>query len=164
MAMHPTGGGTHPDDSDLYADAESDGALTPIHDHGPNQLQSQGQNPGGPPPIHAQAQFSIQVTTPPTNGGHGNGNRDQTDPNQSSSNRPTSNASGSSATCRLNGCDKPAFVDATTQHQSEYCSQRHREEAVMSGQVNPCIMCLKMPRSQTDHFCSRACREKALSA
>lgn len=132
MAMHPTGGGTHPnheDDSDLYADANDDGEVTPNYDHSPNQFQGQGQNIGGPPPIHAQAQFSIQVTTPPTgtSGGHGNGNRDPTDPNQSTLKRPTSGASGSSATCRLDGCDKPVFMDQTTGLQSEYCSQSHRE-------------------------------------
>jgi len=149
MAMHPTGGGTQPnyeDDSDLYADADDDGGATPLYGLNPNQLQGEGQNTGGPPTG--------------TSGGHGNGS---IDPNQLSSKRPTSTASGSSATCRLNGCDKPVFTDPTTGHRSEYCSQKHREEAVTSGQVNPCIMCLKMPKSQTDHFCSKACRDKALS-
>ena len=111
MAMHPTGGGTQPiyeDDSDLYADADDDGGVTPLHDLNPNQLQ--GQNTGGPPTG--------------TSGGHGNG---PTDPNQLSSKRPTSSALGPPATCRLNGCDKPVFTDQPTGHRSEYCSQKHRE-------------------------------------
>lgn len=45
---------------------------------------------------------------------------------------------------------------------SDYCSQRHREEAVTSGLVDPCIMCLMFPQSEKDYFCSRACREDAL--
>lgn len=36
-------------------------------------------------------------------------------------------------------------------------------EAVESGLVSPCIMCLTMPQSNVDHFCGRACREGALS-
>ncbi|KAF9648841.1 hypothetical protein BDM02DRAFT_3114857 [Thelephora ganbajun] len=66
-------------------------------------------------------------------------------------------------TCRLTGCGKPVYMDATSNQVSEYCSKRHREEAVIIGQVKACVMCLKMPRSSTDHFCSKACREAALS-
>jgi len=66
-------------------------------------------------------------------------------------------------TCRLTGCGNPVYTDATYNHTSEYCSKRHREEAVTTGQVQPCIMCLKMPRSNADHFCSKVCREGALS-
>ena len=36
-------------------------------------------------------------------------------------------------------------------------------EAVTTGQVKACIMCLKMPRGIADHFCSKVCREAALS-
>ena len=134
MAMNPASGGAQPahdDDSDLYADADEDQMATPNFEHSPNHFQGQGQNTGGSLPIQAQAQahFSIQVTTPSTGpgGGQGNGDQNPTDPNHSSSNRSMSNASGSSATCRLNGCDKPVFVDPETNHRSEYCSQKHRE-------------------------------------
>jgi hypothetical protein len=40
---------------------------------------------------------------------------------------------------------------------------RYYREAVITGQVKACIMCLKMPRGSVDHFCSKACREAALS-
>lgn len=66
-------------------------------------------------------------------------------------------------TCSFAGCTKPVYTDPTSNHPSEYCSRRHREEAVSSGQAKPCIMCLKMPRSSTDHFCSKVCRDAALS-
>ena len=31
------------------------------------------------------------------------------------------------AICRLTGCGKPVYTDATFNHASEYCSKRHRE-------------------------------------
>jgi len=64
---------------------------------------------------------------PPSAGGHGNGNWDPSDPNHVPSQQSTSTSFGSSMTCRLKGCQKPVFVDPVTHHQSEYCSQRHRE-------------------------------------
>jgi len=136
-----TGGDNHNDpDFDPYAD------------------QNQVQNTGGAVPIQAQAQFSIQVNSPVV--GHGNGNWDPSDPNNFPSQHST--RSNPSATCRLSGCDNPVFVDPVTRRAGEYCSQRHREDAAAFGQASPCIMCQKMPRGQKDHFCSRACREKAL--
>ncbi|KAF9790460.1 hypothetical protein BJ322DRAFT_1036609 [Thelephora terrestris] len=72
-------------------------------------------------------------------------------------------AASLTSNCRLAGCGKPVHTDPTSNHASEYCSNRHREEAVTTGQVTPCIMCLKMPRTRIDHFCSKACRDAALS-
>src|SRR5690606_12897473 len=84
--------------------------------------------------------------------------------------------------CLIPGCGKPVHVDAKGLKTSDYCSQRHREcvyifispfdeqvgrrlilatvnrEAVASGLVAPCIMCLTRPQSRTDYFCSRTCR------
>jgi len=127
-----------------------------------NHYSNSNQLPGGPVPIQTQARVSIQVTsTPSGSGGHGNGNWDPSD--NFSSQQSTSTSSGPPTTCRLKGCNKPVFVDSATHQQSEYCSQRHREDAKIYGQVDPCIMCLKMPRGLNDHFCSNTCREKALS-
>jgi hypothetical protein len=36
-------------------------------------------------------------------------------------------------------------------------------QAVNSGMASPCIMCLSLPQGDIDHFCSRLCREEALS-
>lgn len=36
-------------------------------------------------------------------------------------------------------------------------------QAVNSGMVEPCIMCLSLPQGDMDHFCSRLCRDEALS-
>ncbi|KIJ98118.1 hypothetical protein K443DRAFT_680995 [Laccaria amethystina LaAM-08-1] len=65
--------------------------------------------------------------------------------------------------CLIPGCGKPVHVDAKGVKTSEYCSMRHREEAVTSGLVSPCIMCLVMPQSETDYFCGRACREESMN-
>ncbi|RXW20686.1 hypothetical protein EST38_g5153 [Candolleomyces aberdarensis] len=65
--------------------------------------------------------------------------------------------------CLVPGCGKPVHVDSKGMKTSDYCSQRHREEAVSSGLVQGCIMCLTKPQSHTDYFCSRACREESLS-
>ncbi|KJA16184.1 hypothetical protein HYPSUDRAFT_302503 [Hypholoma sublateritium FD-334 SS-4] len=65
--------------------------------------------------------------------------------------------------CLIPGCGKPVHRDAQGVTTSDYCSMRHREEAVASGYASPCIMCLTMPQSDTDYFCSRACREESLN-
>jgi len=59
--------------------------------------------------------------------------------------------------CRIPGCGQPVHET------SEYCSTRHREEAVTSRLEEACIMCLKLPQTETDYFCGRICREEALS-
>ncbi|KAG7089288.1 hypothetical protein E1B28_010986 [Marasmius oreades] len=68
----------------------------------------------------------------------------------------------SNTQCRIPGCGKPVYVDANGQSTSEYCSMSHRQEAVSSGLVEPCIMCLDLPQSGEDYFCGRACKEEAL--
>ncbi|KAF8150099.1 hypothetical protein B0H34DRAFT_732421 [Crassisporium funariophilum] len=65
--------------------------------------------------------------------------------------------------CLIPGCGQPVHVDAKGVKSSDYCSMRHREEAVTSGLVSPCIMCLTLPQSENDYFCSRVCREESLS-
>ncbi|KAH6913470.1 hypothetical protein BKA70DRAFT_1525790 [Coprinopsis sp. MPI-PUGE-AT-0042] len=65
--------------------------------------------------------------------------------------------------CLIPGCGKPVHIDAKGLKTSDYCSQRHREEAVTSGLVSPCIMCLTRPQSHTDYFCGRTCREESLN-
>lgn len=138
MAMKsPTsssGSGTQPDDDpdfDLYAESNQDPTVTPNHNPNGGQITGQNQKTGGPVPVQGQTQthFSIQSTSsPPTGtGGHGNGNWGPSGPNHFPSRQSTSAFSGPSTVCRLNGCHKPVFVDPATQHQSEYCSQRHRE-------------------------------------
>ncbi|KDQ52782.1 hypothetical protein JAAARDRAFT_210430 [Jaapia argillacea MUCL 33604] len=62
--------------------------------------------------------------------------------------------------CRIPGCERQVYVDGA--QTSEYCSQRHREDAVAMGLVEVCIMCNRMPQGGKDHFCSRTCREEAL--
>jgi len=65
--------------------------------------------------------------------------------------------------CFIPGCGKPVHVDAQGMKTSDYCSMRHREEAVAAGLVSPCIMCLALPQSDTDYFCSRACKEGSMN-
>jgi len=65
--------------------------------------------------------------------------------------------------CMIKGCKEYVHIDANGYQTSEYCSMRHRLEAVESGIVSPCIMCLTMPQSMEDHFCGRQCRDEALS-
>ncbi|EGN95183.1 hypothetical protein SERLA73DRAFT_162720 [Serpula lacrymans var. lacrymans S7.3] len=64
-------------------------------------------------------------------------------------------------TCVIPGCGKPSFVD-NSGATSDYCSIKHREEAVTSGVVLACIMCKRFPQSDANHFCSKACRDQAL--
>ncbi len=96
--------------------------------HIPNNSSTRGQNPDivvDPATYSVQApQYSIQISAPPTGTrGHGDGNWD---PNYfHSPHTPTS--SGPPATCWLNECNEPVFVDSVTNLPSEYCSQSHRE-------------------------------------
>ncbi|KAJ6620074.1 hypothetical protein B0H10DRAFT_2362502 [Mycena sp. CBHHK59/15] len=64
--------------------------------------------------------------------------------------------------CLIPGCGQPVHVDASGA-QSDYCSKKHREEAVSLGLASPCIMCLALPQSDTDYFCGRECREEAMN-
>ncbi|KAF9463922.1 hypothetical protein BDZ94DRAFT_1358674 [Collybia nuda] len=67
------------------------------------------------------------------------------------------------AECLIPDCDQPVHVDAKGLKASDYCSMRHREEAVATGLASPCIMCLTLPQSEVDYFCGRACREESLN-
>ncbi|KAJ6544996.1 hypothetical protein DFH09DRAFT_1040484 [Mycena vulgaris] len=64
--------------------------------------------------------------------------------------------------CLIPGCGQPVHVDSSGA-MSDYCSKKHREEAVTSGLASPCIMCLTLPQSDTDYFCGRDCREEAMN-
>lgn len=66
--------------------------------------------------------------------------------------------------CLIPGCTRMAYVDLKSGQSSSYCSTVHRQEAVTQGIANACIMCLKLPQSEEDHFCGKACRDEALSA
>ncbi|KAG2111734.1 hypothetical protein DEU56DRAFT_874415 [Suillus clintonianus] len=65
-------------------------------------------------------------------------------------------------TCLVPNCGKPSFVDRGGV-KTDYCSSRHREEAVSLGLVPGCIMCQRYPQSGTDYFCSAACRNQSMT-
>ncbi|EIW78842.1 hypothetical protein CONPUDRAFT_166738 [Coniophora puteana RWD-64-598 SS2] len=64
--------------------------------------------------------------------------------------------------CLIPRCGNAPYVDSKSGVASDFCSSRHREEAVSIGQADGCIMCRKFPQGSNDYFCSRACREQAL--
>ena len=100
---------------DLYADPDLDPMVT-----------SNGN--GGP--ISVQTHTNLSVRVMPSHmgpGGDGNGGFDPNDPNPSPSLQYIPNFPGPSLTCRLKGCNKAVFVDPSSGHPSEYCSQKHRE-------------------------------------
>ncbi|CCM06415.1 uncharacterized protein FIBRA_08676 [Fibroporia radiculosa] len=66
-------------------------------------------------------------------------------------------------TCKIPGCMEPVYVDSNGWITSEFCSMRHRKEAVATSLVDACIMCHEFPQNTTDYFCSRTCREAALN-
>lgn len=96
------------------------------------------------------------------------------------STKPTTDDLG----CFIPGCKQSVYVDEEGVT-SDFCSLRHREcvicflfsisqseyrssvrrfrEAVTSGLLSPCIMCLVLPQSDTDYFCSMACRDEAMT-
>ncbi|KAG2357867.1 hypothetical protein BDR07DRAFT_1379816 [Suillus spraguei] len=65
-------------------------------------------------------------------------------------------------TCLVPNCGKPSFVDRGGV-KTDYCSTRHREEAVTLGLVPGCIMCQRYPQTGTDYFCSTTCRNQSLT-
>lgn len=76
----------------------------------------------------AQTQSLVRVAPPyMRSGGNGSGDLNPSDPDLAASLKCMSNSSSTSSTCRLNGCNKPVFVDPANNIPSEYCSQRHRE-------------------------------------
>ncbi|KAF9444465.1 hypothetical protein P691DRAFT_778244 [Macrolepiota fuliginosa MF-IS2] len=64
--------------------------------------------------------------------------------------------------CLIPGCKQPVHVDEEG-IVSDYCSLRHREQAVTSGLASPCIMCLVLPQTDSDYFCSKACRDESMN-
>ncbi|KIL58513.1 hypothetical protein M378DRAFT_170509 [Amanita muscaria Koide BX008] len=64
--------------------------------------------------------------------------------------------------CLIPGCGKPVHIDSQG-NSTDYCSKKHREDAVPLGLASPCIMCLTMPQSDVDYFCSKACRDEAMN-
>ncbi|KAG2136101.1 uncharacterized protein EDB93DRAFT_1242435 [Suillus bovinus] len=65
-------------------------------------------------------------------------------------------------TCLVPNCGKPSFVDRGGV-KTDYCSTRHREEAVTLGLVPGCIMCQRYPQTGIDYFCSAACRNQSMT-
>ncbi|KAF8730639.1 hypothetical protein AX14_005328 [Amanita brunnescens Koide BX004] len=84
----------------------------------------------------------------------------QVAPNGTSTQAP---ASTQPLQCLIPGCGKPVHVDTQGNTTSDYCSRKHREEAVAMGLAIPCIMCLALPQSDVDYFCGKACRDEALN-
>ncbi|KAJ7025782.1 hypothetical protein C8F04DRAFT_129119 [Mycena alexandri] len=115
-----------------------------------------------------------QPKPPPRNNPFLNQGKQQSASNSSASNSPAPASSGAAVPnavpqaplqpldCLVPGCGQPVHVDASGA-MSDYCSKKHREEAVALGLVPPCIMCLMLPQSDTDYFCGRECREEAMS-
>ena len=58
---------------------------------------------------------------------YGNGGQDSNDPDHFPSQQPAPSSSDPPSTCRLDGCNRPVFVDKVAKNISEYCSQGHRE-------------------------------------
>ncbi|KAI0695389.1 hypothetical protein BC835DRAFT_955893 [Cytidiella melzeri] len=128
----------------------------------PPQVQSQVQPPAAPVPPTRKAN---QAPLPPTKPAATNDKSAQRlasglDP-QAVSSPTVLEYPDSPAVCHLPGCEEYAHVDSYGEA-SEYCSRAHREEAVDTGLVDPCIKCLIMPQSKGDYFCGRICREEAL--
>ncbi|KAH0584889.1 hypothetical protein H2248_008168 [Termitomyces sp. 'cryptogamus'] len=64
--------------------------------------------------------------------------------------------------CRIDECWQPVETDMQGFKISNYCSQEHAEDAVLSGLAKACVMCLRLPQSDIDYFCSQACKDKSL--
>lgn len=65
-------------------------------------------------------------------------------------------------TCAIPHCGKPVHTDKSGV-KTNYCSIKHREEAVTLGLEAPCIMCKRYPQGDSDYFCSSSCRNQSLS-
>ncbi|CAL1710597.1 unnamed protein product [Somion occarium] len=76
--------------------------------------------------------------------------------------RDDTDEEASSEVCALAGCSRPTFVDRNG-GPSEYCSQRHRREAVGNGEAEACLMCREWPRTlvagKRSDFCSLRCSQ-----
>lgn len=71
------------------------------------------------------------------------------------------NVPATKAICAIPHCGKPVHEDKTGVSTS-YCSIKHREEAVTLKLKAPCILCKRYPQSDSDYFCSKACRNQAM--
>lgn len=76
--------------------------------------------------------------------------------------KQSTSARHATGTCIIPNCGKPSFVDRGGV-KTEYCSTRHREEAVTIGLAPGCIMCQRYPQTGTDYFCSAACRNQSMT-
>jgi len=68
--------------------------------------------------------------------------------------------------CKLAGCQNTVYVGGDG-IASQFCSNRHRREAVQNGRADACLMCRKLPKAiiggkQSD-FCSNSCRNRVIS-
>ncbi|KAF7321663.1 hypothetical protein MKEN_00687500 [Mycena kentingensis (nom. inval.)] len=139
-------------------------AVTPaLGPQGQVQVQA-----GAPPPAPAAAQRATPKNNPFVNAGGSvpvKVNAPVVIPQAAAMTTPAApnGASMPVPDCLIPGCGQPVHVDASTGTMSEYCSKKHREEAVSLGLVAPCIMCLALPQSESDYFCGRECREDALT-
>ncbi|KAL4064047.1 hypothetical protein V8B97DRAFT_2026188 [Scleroderma yunnanense] len=65
-------------------------------------------------------------------------------------------------TCAIPHCGKPVHMDKNGAS-TNYCSIKHREEAVTLKLKAPCILCKRYPQSDSDYFCSTTCRNQSMS-
>jgi len=68
--------------------------------------------------------------------------------------------------CMIPGCRNAVYIDADG-NETEFCSHRHRRDAVHAGLADACLHCKEMPTveiggKQSD-FCSKRCSTAALS-
>ncbi|KAJ7249180.1 hypothetical protein B0H12DRAFT_1202997 [Mycena haematopus] len=111
--------------------------------------------PANPPPKQPRNNPFLNTKQPPASG-------TPAAPVSSGASAPNASAAPQEPLdCLIPGCGQPVHVDASGV-MSDYCSRKHRE-AVASGIVPACIMCLTLPQSDTDYFCGRECREEAMS-
>ncbi|EPS93927.1 hypothetical protein FOMPIDRAFT_1135248 [Fomitopsis schrenkii] len=80
---------------------------------------------------------------------------------------PRASPAPTSSICKLPRCNKPAFIGPDGVP-SEYCSNRHRLDAVRGGKAEACLFCWKYPKSRINgklsDFCSKKCSEDTFDA
>ncbi|PSR86934.1 hypothetical protein PHLCEN_2v5282, partial [Hermanssonia centrifuga] len=79
----------------------------------------------------------------------------------------TSNRPAYKDICKLAGCNEPGYIgpDGIA---SQWCSQRHRRQAVLNGKAEACLFCKRMPKNlvngkQSD-WCSQRCGQEAINS
>jgi len=69
--------------------------------------------------------------------------------------------------CKLAGCKSPVFRNADGTP-GQFCSRSHCREALATGKAEACMLCKEMPKTiyngKESDFCSRRCRETAISS